>query len=109
MLVIEEKECDASEILFMNEDSKRSITDCANECRNKASMFTFGTNDFGRDRCHEKGCSCSCETSATPDGTCNMVSHSGYRLYKFIGQGEYFHKIPMNISHLKFVSTPSRF
>ena len=90
MLVEEEKECDGSEILFMNEDSKKSIIDCANECRNRASMFIFGTNDFGNDRCSEHGCSCSCETSATPDGTCTTVSNSGYRLYKFIGQGEYF-------------------
>ena len=74
----------------MDEESKKSIIDCANECKGKASMFIFGTNDFGNDRCSEQGCSCSCEISATRGGTCNMVSHTGYRLYKFLDNGKYF-------------------
>ena len=90
MLVAEKNECDGSEILFMEEESKKDILDCAKECKGKASMFIFGTNAFGNDRCSEKGCLCSCETSATPDGTCNMVSHTGYRLYKFFNPGKYF-------------------
>ena len=91
MLVANKKECNGSEILFdiFNQDAKKSISDCANECRDKASMFIFGTNEFGNDRCSENGCSCSCETSAAQDGTCNMVSHDGYQLYKFMEQGRY--------------------
>ena len=89
VLVAEKKECDGLEILFNDEESKNSIVDCANECKGKASMFLYGTNDFGNDRCSENGCSCSCEISATRGGTCNMVSHTGYRLYKFLDNGKY--------------------
>ena len=46
-------------------------------------MFAFGTNDHGEDRCYDGGCNCYCETAAAPDGTCNKVSHNGYRLYRF--------------------------
>ena len=46
-------------------------------------MFALGTNDFGVNRCNRKGCKCLCETSAEDDGTCDVVSHKGYRLYKF--------------------------
>ena len=46
-------------------------------------MFIFGTNDFGTNRCFVEGCNCVCETSAKDDGTCDMESHDGYRLYKF--------------------------
>ena len=46
-------------------------------------MFAFGTNDFGTDRCYDDGCACLCETSASPLGSCNTVSHNGYRLYKY--------------------------
>ena len=74
----------------MQEESKKDILDCAKECKGKASMFIFGTNDFGNDRCSEEGCHCSCETSATPGGTCNMVTNTGYRLYKFFDPGKYF-------------------
>ena len=52
-------------------------------------MFIFGTNDFGQNRCDEDGCVCVCETGAKDDGTCNMVSHDGYNLYKFKTRGNY--------------------
>ena len=58
---------------------------CANECNiHDASVFAFGTNDFGSPRCNEKGCYCLCEPAANADGTCSRVSHSGYNLYKII-------------------------
>ena len=52
-------------------------------------MFIFGTNDFGQNRCDEDGCVCVCETGAKDDGTCNMISHDGYNLYKFKTRGNY--------------------
>ena len=63
-------------------DSKEG---CANECNiHDASVFAFGTNDFGSPRCNEKGCYCLCEPAANTDGTCDRVSHAGYNLYKII-------------------------
>ena len=62
-----------------------SKEECANECNiHDASVFAFGTNDFGSPRCNEKGCYCLCEPAANADGTCERVSHSGYNLYKII-------------------------
>ena len=46
-------------------------------------MFIYGTNDFGEERCFADGCSCFCETSAMPNGTCNTTSHMGFVLYKY--------------------------
>ena len=83
-LVSEKKECGGSEIYQQHQNS---ISHCSNECRGKASMFIFGTNDFGQNRCYEDGCICVCETGAKDDGTCDMVSHDGYNLYKFKTRG----------------------
>ena len=63
-------------------------------------MFAFGTNDYGNSRCSNDAptltkaysptlnvgskCQCLCETSASSDGTCKEVRHTGYRLYKYI-------------------------
>ena len=47
-------------------------------------MFAVGTNDYGTIRCENGKCNCICETVATTDGTCSIISHSGYRLYKFV-------------------------
>lgn len=64
------------------------IGNCADKCKNKASMFIFGTNDYGDVRCGdwgngEIGCNCICESAAYPDGTCEKTSHNGYRLYRY--------------------------
>ena len=56
---------------------------CANVCKYFSSMFIYGTNDFGEERCFADGCSCFCETSAMPNGTCNTTSHMGFLLYKY--------------------------
>ena len=66
-----------------------SVSDCANACKGNASMFIFGTNEFGEKRCDGDGCSCYCET----DKNCDMVPHNGYRLYTFIGSSKYLYKI----------------
>ena len=60
-----------------------SIDKCAKACKGVASMFAFGTNDFGVPRCYADGCTCLCETGASDDGTCSMVDHKGYHLYRF--------------------------
>ena len=74
------KECGGTEVSKGNVDS---IDKCAIVCNGVASMFAFGTNDFGVTRCHADGCTCLCETGAKVDGTCNMVSHKGYHLYRY--------------------------
>ena len=77
-------ECTGSEIV---KPTTNDIEVCAQSCKGVASMFAFGTNDFGRPRCNvdkwQNGCACYCETAAMPDGTCSMASHNGLRLYKY--------------------------
>ena len=76
----EKQECGGSE---KGKGRVASVEDCAEACKGVSSMFALGTNDFGVNRCNRKGCKCLCETSAADDGTCDVVSHKGYRLYKF--------------------------
>jgi hypothetical protein len=79
-LVAGKTECGGSEV---GKGKLPSVDDCASKCEGVASMFAFGTNDFGTDRCNDEGCSCYCETSATEEGTCEREDHNGYRLYKY--------------------------
>ena len=78
-LVEDKAECDGSEIL---KTLTFDVGHCAKVCLGISTMFAFGTNDYGTDRCDEGGCNCLCETAAASDGTCNKVSHNGYRLYR---------------------------
>ena len=86
-LVEEKKECSGDEI-----SNGRMLTpgECASACNGVASMFAFGTNDFGVPRCDSNGCQCLCETAAADDGTCNSVQHKGYRLYRLRAVGKLF-------------------
>ena len=59
-----------------------SVEACAAACIGVASMFIFGTNEFGNNRCNGNQCACFCETSAS-SGSCRMDSHSGYNLYAY--------------------------
>ena len=87
-LVGDKKECGGSE---KSKGRMDSIEECAEACTGVSTMFAFGTNDYGTNRCKSKnkGCKCLCETSAGDDGTCNMVNHKGYRLYKFGTSGKH--------------------
>ena len=78
-LVAEKKECTGSEV-----DKGKFKTEqmCANACKGVASMFAFGTNDFGTDRCTSEGCQCICESGADEYGMCTTKDHKGYRLYR---------------------------
>ena len=81
-LLVEEKvECVAPEVV---KERTHDIETCAKSCQGVSSMFIFGTNDFGDNRCNADGCRCICETSALADGTCTTVSHNGYKLYKYV-------------------------
>ena len=79
------KECSGSEITI---GTLPTVDDCASQCKGEASMFAFGTNDYGTYRCNDEGCQCLCETSATEKGTCTRADHDGYRLYKY-SKGNY--------------------
>ena len=85
-LVEEKKECTGEEV---NKGGKDSIDQCAMACSRLSSMFVFGTNDFGNDRCFSDGCKCICETGAKDDGTCDTVGHNGFRLYRYSTSSEY--------------------
>ena len=89
-MVSEKKECDGSET---RKGKFPSVDDCASQCKEEATMFIFGTNDYGNNRCNDDGCECRCETSATEEGTCNSINHNGYRLYKYgiTNSKGYFH------------------
>jgi len=84
-LVAKKAECDGPEIYIKNSPS---VAACAETCSGKASMFAYGTNEFGNNRCSADGnCRCLCEL-ASKDGVCdNQVTHSGYILYKYISGG----------------------
>ena len=98
LLVAEKKECGGAEIY---KDNLESVEDCAAKCMGTASMFIFGTNDFGKIRCgtaqevgnskgKKDGCSCFCETTATTNGICPQIDSIGYRLYKYASQGNHY-------------------
>ena len=59
---------------------------CASLCKTKSSLFSYGTNDYGKTPCKRGVCPCTCEKSATPDGSCRQVSSSGNRLYAYTGK-----------------------
>ena len=81
-LLEEEKvECTGDEV---PQGRLNDVESCAKACKDTSSMFIYGTNDFGEDRCYANGCECTCETSALADGTCTTASHNGYRLYKYV-------------------------
>ena len=83
-MVEEKKECSGQEYSagFYSE-----IHDCASSCKGKSSMFIFGTNEFGNNRCNmpgkPTGCACICEVAASGYGTCDTIGHTGYNLYKY--------------------------
>ena len=85
-MVADKKECSGTET------SSRFpfLADCAAHCNGTASMFAFGTNDYGIDRCDNEDCKCLCETSATVNGSCDQEDTNGFRLYKYVGQGNHF-------------------
>jgi len=80
-LVAEKKECTGSEV-DKGRFGSNEIDKCANACKGVSSMFAFGTNDFGNDRCTSEGCKCICESGADEYGMCTMKDHDGYRLYR---------------------------
>ena len=82
---VEDKvECNGAEIYNYN---VKDVSSCAGVCKNVSSLFVYGTNEFGKNRCkiptNPEGCACACETAATPDGTCDTQAHNGFKLYKF--------------------------
>ena len=80
-LMVEEKvECTGNEV---TKGRLNDVESCAKSCKDTSSMFIFGSNDFGAERCYANGCECACETSALSDGTCTTTPHNGYRLYKY--------------------------
>ena len=81
-LVAEKVECSGAEVEAAPL-THLDLGSCAEGCKDKSSMFIFGTNDFGEDRCYSNGCECICETAARGVGICYMNDHKGYRLYKF--------------------------
>ena len=82
-MVAEKNECTGTEKMYGYDDRLETVEECASKCSGISSMFAFGTNDFGTQRCQNGFCKCICETSATKEGFCQQTSHSGYRLYRF--------------------------
>ena len=84
-LVANKKECTGNEY---SEKNFSTLSDCAKFCKtgtHKATMFAFGTNDYGTDRCYsDEKCKCLCELAASSEGTCTQRNNKGYRLYRYI-------------------------
>ena len=87
-LVQERKKCAGSNRTLVGH--VKSIVVCAELCKQKSSMFTVGTNDYGKPQCDqtEPGCSCHCELSASKLGDCSMQEDNGVRLYSFRDPGQ---------------------
>ena len=65
-----------------------SIEHCAASCYGRATMFTYGTNEFQKQRCWGiNQCECYCWPGASIDGVCDRSSHKGYNLYKLASKG----------------------
>ena len=87
-LVEENKRCNDGGAGNQAETAKgaqKTISNCATLCSHEgASMFRYGTNDFGGSNCHVRdGCQCYCEKSASSDGSCPMTVATGYYLFKY--------------------------
>ena len=85
-LVGEKQECRGEEEYIGRFET---VEECGDACGGVATMFIFGTNDFGKKRCNRKGCKCVCEVEAAYDGTCKTKEHNGYRLYRYDTWGKY--------------------
>ena len=86
-LVEVKRECTGSTVNF---GKQSDVSECAGKCKGSASMFTFGTNDYGTARCDNSGCDCYCMKAASNTGSCDQHFHSGYRLYGYNSKGKYF-------------------
>ena len=82
VLVSDVSECSGSEI---DQGQLENVIQCGERCRGVSTMFIFGTNDYGKTPCENGKCRCWCETSATTDGTCDITTNNGFRLYAYVG------------------------
>ena len=94
-LVEKGQECnennDQKHILHTEEVGIVSVNDCAAKCKlTKATMFAFGTLDYGKPGCNDKGCQCICEIFASEDGTCTKISNVAVHLYRYKTPGNHF-------------------
>ena len=80
-LVAKKAECNGAEHHIGNYPN---LAACAEACSGKASMFVYGTNEFGNNRCSSDGtCECYCEY-ASANGVCTkQIQNTGYNLYKY--------------------------
>ena len=78
-MVDEKTGCTSNE---MNKGLFDDIGSCANECREKYSMFIFQRNE----RCSSTGCKCFCEDTEKSDGTCETTMNDSYDLYAYTGK-----------------------
>ena len=76
-LVAQERECSGKQ---EHGCLQTSVENCARSCHNKSSMFAFASSSK---RCRGGRCKCSCETSASANGTCNQTGNPAFNLYKF--------------------------
>ena len=78
----ERVEC-GGEVEHNYQGNATTIDACSQLCNGKATLFTYGTNDYGRQMCQKSGCPCYCMKRATEAATCHQIPHDGYRLYKY--------------------------
>ena len=66
-----------------------SVGSCGTLCKEEASMFVFGTQDYGGSSCErimgQMLCNCSCEWYATDQGTCTTKDNPNVNLYRYLG------------------------
>ena len=88
-LVSDRAECGGAEVGNPRMPLTYDVWNCADMCRDRSTMFAFGTNDYNNNRCNSKdtahphkGCACLCETAADAEGKCGISQNTGYRLYR---------------------------
>ena len=79
-LVAERMECSGSPIHFGIYQEVKDISECAGYCSRMSTMFIFEN----KESCLNDGCDCFCQTVASKDGKCEMISRIVFDLYSVV-------------------------
>lgn len=91
-LIAEKAECESSATKWPEQKGWfQDIEKCAEACYGVSSMFTFGTDDFGRKHSLGDRFACACQTTENENGTCQVISSVTRRLFKYEKGKRFWH------------------
>ena len=72
--------------------TKSTEAECAEVCKYSSTMFAFGSDKYGGEKCQGGTCMCECQRE-TDGANCNTIKYNkGFNLYrinlKFKGDGK---------------------